>query len=75
MDLHVQAGTAIPHGLVVIVRTNYTTMTGRSRTSYGCGFSPISYDDAERRAVSNLRSYSWGWKPRHDYEVIEKSAF
>jgi len=75
LDLHVQARTAIPHGLLVIVRTNYTTRTGRNRTSYGCGFSPISYTDAERRALSNLRSYSWGWNPDHDYEVIEKSAF
>jgi hypothetical protein len=70
-DVHVQASTGMPHAYMVIVKTTYTTMTGRSRTSYGCGYSPHSARQAERAALYDLRNYSWGWKPEMGYEVME----
>jgi hypothetical protein len=70
-DVHAQAVTELRHAYLVIVKTQYTTLRGRSRTSYGCGYSPRSAADAERAAVYDLRNYSWGWKPEMGYEVMK----
>ncbi len=74
-DVHAQANTDLRHGLWVIVKTRYTTATGRIRTSYGCGFSPRSAAEAERAAVLDLRNYSWGWRPEFGYEVEAANRF
>ena len=74
-DVHAQASTELPHAHLVIVKTRYTTATGRARTSYGCGYSPRSTADAEHAAVYDLRNYSWGWRPEYGYEVIERTRF
>ena len=70
-DVHAQAVTELPGAYMVIVKTQYTTLRGRQRTSYGCGYSPRSVADAERAAVYDLRNYSWGWKPAMGYEVYK----
>ena len=70
-DVHPQADSELPHAYMAIVKTRYTTLTGRSRTSYGCGYSPRSAAEAEREAVYDLRNYSWGWKPAFGYEVMK----
>ena len=69
-DVHPQANTELPHAYMAIVKTRYTTFTGRSRTSYGCGYSPRSAAEAEREAVYDLRNYSWGWKPAFGFTVV-----
>jgi hypothetical protein len=68
-DVHAQAVTELPSAYMVIVKTQYTTLRGRQRTSYGCGYSSRSVADAERAAVYDLRNYSWGWKPAMGYQV------
>ncbi|MEW8630939.1 MAG: hypothetical protein AB2591_13155 [Candidatus Thiodiazotropha sp.] len=70
-DVHVQASSGMRHAFMVIVKTTYTTLTGRTRTSYGCGYSPRSAAEAEQAALYDLRNYSWGWKPEKGYEVVE----
>ncbi len=70
-DMHAQANSALPHAYMVIVKTQYKTAAGRTRTSYGCGYSPRSSAEAEQAAVYDLHNYSWGWKPELRYEVIE----
>jgi hypothetical protein len=70
-DVHVQASSELRHAYMVIVKTSYTTMTGRSRTSYGCGYSPRSALEAQQAALYDLRNYSWGWKPEMGYEVFK----
>lgn len=70
-----QANSNQPHGWMVIVKTGYRNARGRPRTSYGCGFSTLSATAAERDAVDNLRSYSWGWRPEFGYQVIEKTSY
>ncbi len=70
-----QANSPLPHGWMVIIKTEYRTVTSRTRTSYGCGFSDSSEQDAERLAQADLRAYSWGWKPKHGYQVIEKQRY
>ncbi|MGD8907816.1 MAG: hypothetical protein PVI92_00610 [Chromatiales bacterium] len=70
-DVHSQANTELPHAYMAIVKTHYTTATGRTRTSYGCGYSARSAAEAEQAAVYDLRNYSWGWKPEFGYEVLE----
>jgi hypothetical protein len=74
-DVHVQASTGLPHAYMVIIRTAYTTKTGRNRTSYGCGYSPRSAREAEQAALYDLRNYSWGWKPEMGYEVVESLRY
>jgi hypothetical protein len=74
-DVHVQASTGLRHAYMVIIRTAYTTITGRNRTSYGCGYSPRSPQEAERAALYDLRNYSWGWKPEMGYEVMESFRY
>lgn len=70
-----QSNSNTRHGWMVIIKTRYRTYTGRERTSYGCGFDQLTEETAEQRALSNLRSYSWGWNPNLGYEVIEKSQY
>jgi hypothetical protein len=70
-DVHAQASTEWPHAHMVIIKTHYITLTGRSRASYGCGYSLNSAAEAEQRALYDLRNYSWGWKPELGYEVLE----
>jgi hypothetical protein len=74
-DVHAQANTDLPHAYLMIVKTRYTTLTGRERTSYGCGYSPRSASEAEQAAVYDLRNYSWGWKPEFGYEVMENRRY
>ncbi|MET0078905.1 MAG: hypothetical protein ABW119_10580 [Candidatus Thiodiazotropha lotti] len=74
-DVHAQTGSDLPHAYLVIVKTVYTTLRGRPRTSYGCGFSPVSAGEAERAALYDLRNYSWGWKPEFGYEVVERFRY
>lgn len=74
-DVHAQASTDLPHAYMVIVKSAYTTLRGKPRTSYGCGFSPRSSAEAERAALYDLRNYSWGWKQEFGYEVVEKYRY
>ncbi|MES9940673.1 MAG: hypothetical protein ABW104_14825 [Candidatus Thiodiazotropha sp. 6PLUC2] len=74
-DVHAQASTDLPHAYMVIVKTVYTTLRGKPRTSYGCGFSPRSSAEAERAALYDLRNYSWGWKQEYGYEVVERYRY
>lgn len=75
LDIHLQASTSSPHGHMVIIKSSYKTKTGNIRTSYGCGFSRSSSAKAERVAIKNLRSYSWGWKPEFGYELHARHSF
>ncbi|MCP3868300.1 MAG: hypothetical protein GY703_09450 [Gammaproteobacteria bacterium] len=70
-----QANSTLRHGWLVIVETEYRTLVGKMRTSYGCGFSDISEQDAVNQAVTNLQSYSWGWKSKYGYKVIERQRY
>ncbi len=74
-DVHAQASSGMRHAHMVIVKTSYTTLTGRPRTSYGCGYSPRSAAEAEQAAVYDLRNYSWGWKPEMGYKVMESFRY
>jgi hypothetical protein len=70
-----QANSALPHGWLVIVKTEYRTFTGRSRTSYGCGFSGRSEQEAEELAIVDLQSFSWGWRTGFGYKVMQKQRY
>jgi hypothetical protein len=75
IDVHPQALTDLPHAHVVILKSSYQTIRGKPRTSYGCGFDAASAEAAELKAIDNLRSYSWGWKPETGYEVLERFSY
>ncbi len=74
-DVHTQAVTELRHAYMTIVKAQYATWRGRTRTSYGCGYSASSPAEAERAAVYDLRNYSWGWKPEMGYEVMESFVY
>lgn len=74
-DVHAQANTELRHAYMVIVKAQYVTIVGRSRTSYGCGYSTGSVGAAERAAVNDLRNYSWGWNSEFGYEVIKRLRY
>ncbi len=74
-DLHVQASTSLPHGHLVIIKSSYTTRIGKNRTSYGCGFNRQASAAAEQAAIRNLRSFSWGWKPKFGYKLHVRQSF
>lgn len=74
-DVHAQSSTDLAHAYLVVVKTVYTTLRGKPRTSYGCGFSSRSSAEAEQAALYDLRNYSWGWKPELGYEVVEKIRY
>ncbi len=70
-----QANSSLPHGWMIVIKTQYKTFTGKIRTSYGCGFSAVSAKQAEQLAVRDLRAFSWGWKPQYGYDVIENKRY
>ncbi len=71
-----QATTILEHAYVIIIKSDYKSARGRDRTSYGCGFSEQSYDDALWAAIRNLQSYAWGWKPdREGYRISDKKRY
>jgi hypothetical protein len=75
IDVHPQALSDLHSAYVVVVKSSYRTVRGKMRTSYGCGFDAGSVEAAEYRAVDNLRSYSWGWKPETGYEVLQRFSY
>ncbi len=75
LDLHAQTTSGLDHGYLLILRAEYTNWRGKSRVSYGCGFSPISSKAAGQAALDNLRSYAWGWEAEDGYKVIEERQF
>lgn len=73
---HPQGMTDLRHAFVVVIRTDFKTWRDRDRTSYGCGFSASSYDDALWGAIRDMQRFSWGWVPDRDgYRVVEKRRY
>ena len=70
-----QAVSNLPHAYVIVVKTTYKTKLGKDRTSYGCGFSPKSYADAQWDALRDLQNYSWGWTPSLGFKVVEQLRY
>ncbi len=75
IGLHPQANTELPHAYVVVVKSVYTTIRGKQRTSYGCGFDQRSFEAAQHAALYDLQSYAWGWVEKNGYEVVEKFSY
>ena len=74
-DTHPQASSELAHGHMVIVKSQYETLTGKQRTSYGCGYSARSLQEAGEAALTDLQNYSWGWKPHHGYQVVKQHKY
>lgn len=71
-----QAVTELKHAYVVVIRSEYKNARGRDRTSFGCGFSKLSYDEALWDALRDLQSHAWGWKPdKEGYTVLQKLKY
>ena len=75
-DLFPQVTTELEHAYVIVVKSDYKNTRGKQRTSYGCGFSEKSYNEALWAAIRNLQSYAWGWKPdREGYKISDKQQY
>lgn len=73
---HAQGLSNLEHAFAVVIRSDFETWRGKPRTSYGCGFSAVSYQEALWEAVRDLQRYSWGWKPDRDgYRVIQQVRY
>ena len=73
---HAQGLTNLPHAYVIVLKTTYKTYLGKDRSSYGCGFSADSHDDALWEAIRDLQRFSWGWVPDRDgYQIIQKTRY
>lgn len=73
---HPQAISGLAHGYAVVLRSDFKTQRGRDRTSFGCGFSAQSFEDATWEALRDMQRFSWGWKPDRDgYQVLDQRRF
>jgi len=75
LGLHPQANSELPHAQVVILKTHYRTRLGKPRTSYGCGFSAGSTEQAGQAALHDLQSHDWGWKPEYGYQLVKSFSY
>jgi hypothetical protein len=68
--------TDLAHAHVIVIRSDFEDWRGKARSAMGCGFSTLSYRDAELDAVRDLQAHFWGWKPDlHGYEVVRKFEY
>ena len=66
----------LDHAYVIVIRSDFEDVRGKPRSAMGCGFSGVSYQEAEYDAVRDLQAYFWGWKPdQHGYELVRKFRF
>lgn len=71
-----QATSELKHAYVIIIRSDYKSARGWDRTTYGCGFSEKSHDEALWAAIRNLQSYAWGWKPdKEGYKISDRAKY
>ncbi|MES9882219.1 MAG: hypothetical protein ABW185_15205 [Sedimenticola sp.] len=74
--MHQQASSSLTHAFAVVLKSRFKTVRGKMRTSYGCGFSPGSFEHAQQLAIDDLQAYSWGWSPeKNEFEVIEQLRY
>ncbi len=70
-----QRGHYLDSGYWVVVEGNHKNYKGLHIKDFGLGASDKSYEEAEKRAVSNLMQYTGGWNPKFGYRVIQKGTF
>ncbi|MCB1849641.1 MAG: hypothetical protein KDI83_02450 [Gammaproteobacteria bacterium] len=70
-----QASSTTERGWRVVLEAHYKTHGGKLRTSNGCGFNDASAETAEALAVSDPRSYSWGWKREYVNEKVAVKGY
>lgn len=62
-------------GYYVVIRSSRDLGDNKQKISYGIGASKSSYIQAEKEAVKNIAAFDWDWKPKYNYEIIEKNTF
>lgn len=68
--------TALDHAFVIVISSRFDDIRGRPRSAMGCGFSALSFADAELEAVRDLQAHFWGWRPdQHGYGVLRKFTY
>ena len=62
----------LDNAYVIVIRSEFEDVRGKPRSAMGCGFSAVSYKEAEFDAVRDLQAYFWGWKPdQHGYDLVQ----
>jgi hypothetical protein len=68
--------SSLDHAYVIVIRSEFEDARGKPRSAMGCGFSAVSYTEAEYDAVRDLQAYFWGWKPdQHGYTLVQKLRY
>lgn len=68
--------TDLDQAYVLVIRSEFEDLRGRPRSAMGCGFSAVSYAEAEWDAVRDLQAHFWGWKPdQHGYDVVRRLRY
>jgi hypothetical protein len=68
--------TSLPHAFVLVIHSEFEDARGKARSAMGCGFSEVSYRDAELDAVRDLQAHYWGWKPDlHGYRIVRRLRY
>lgn len=70
-----EGSSKIIEGYYVLLKSTYSDYKKNQRISMGMGVSPESYEEAEKRAVVNIKAYDWSWERSMGYNVIEKGQF
>lgn len=74
--VHHQNLSNLKHAYVIIIRSEFKDNFDREKSVVGCGFSAISYQDAQWQAIRDAQQYYWGWKPDRDgFSVIERLRY
>ena len=68
--------TDLDQAYVLVIRSEFEDLRGRPRSAMGCGFSAVSYAEAEWDAIRDLQAHFWGWKPdQHGYDVVRRVRY
>lgn len=70
-----ECGHNLTGGYWVVVEAYHELYNGKWKTSFGAGASKTSYNEAESRAVINLRTYDWSWERKDGYQISKKGTF
>lgn len=66
----------LDHAYVIVIRSEFKDVRDKPRSAMGCGFSGVSWADAELDAVRDLQVHFWGWKPdQHGYQLVRQFQY
>ncbi|GLB49027.1 hypothetical protein [Neptunitalea lumnitzerae] len=72
---HEEHGHFSPRGFWVVIKSKRNLSSNSDFISYGMGADTGSYQNAEEKALLNLRHYDSDWNESHGYTISKKGVF